>query len=107
MPAVDWSDARARMMLDPTVTNLNTGSFGALPRVIFERVTELRRCLAAEPMDFLVRRVPPLLWEAGERLARFVGADPSGEGAPACLDAFLQHGGGSRLPGGGAESRKR
>jgi len=24
----DWSAARARMMLDPTVTMLNTGSFG-------------------------------------------------------------------------------
>jgi isopenicillin-N epimerase len=76
MPAVDWSDARARMMLDPAATNLNTGSFGPLPRVVFERVTELRRHLAEEPMDFLLRRLPPLLWEARERLAGFVGADP-------------------------------
>jgi isopenicillin-N epimerase len=76
MAAVDWSDARARMMLDPTVTNLNTGSFGPLPRVVFERVTELRRRLAEEPMDFLNRRLPPLLWEARERLAGLVGADP-------------------------------
>jgi isopenicillin-N epimerase len=75
MPA-DWSDARARMLLDLNVTNLNTGSFGPLPRVVFERVTELRRRLAEEPMDFLVRRLPPLLWEARERLAHFVGADP-------------------------------
>ncbi len=76
MPSVNWSDARARMMLDPTVINLNTGSFGPLPRVVFERVTELRRRLAEEPMDFIVRQLPPLLWEARERLARFVGADP-------------------------------
>ena len=57
-----WTAARARMMLDPTTTNLNTGSFGPLPRVVFERVTELRQRLAAEPMDFLVRGLPPLLW---------------------------------------------
>jgi isopenicillin-N epimerase len=76
MPAVDWSDARSRMMLDPAVTNLNTGSFGPLPRVVFERVTGLRRRLAEEPMDFLNRWLPPLLWEARERLAGFVGADP-------------------------------
>jgi isopenicillin-N epimerase len=76
MPSVNWSDARARMMLDPTVINLNTGSFGPLPRVVFERVTELRRRLAEEPMDFIVRQLPPLLWEARKRLARFVGADP-------------------------------
>jgi isopenicillin-N epimerase len=77
MPAEFWSDARARMMLDPTVANLNTGSFGPLPRCVFERVTELRRRLAEEPMDFLVRWVPPLLWEARSRLAAFLGCPPT------------------------------
>jgi isopenicillin-N epimerase len=64
------------MLLDPTVANLNTGSFGPLPRVVFEKVTELRRRLAEEPMDFLLRQSPPLLWQARERLAQFLGADP-------------------------------
>jgi isopenicillin-N epimerase len=64
------------MLLDPAVTNLNTGSFGPLPRPVFERVTELRRLLAAGPMDFLLRQAPPLLWEARRRLADFVGGDP-------------------------------
>lgn len=72
-----WAAARAQMMLDPTVANLNTGSFGPLPRVVFERVTELRRRLAEEPMDFLVRDVPPLLREARARLAQFLSADPN------------------------------
>ena len=72
----DWADARAAVLLDPAVTMLNTGSFGPLPRPVFERVTELRRLLAAEPMDFLLRQAPPLLWEARRRLAAFVGADP-------------------------------
>jgi isopenicillin-N epimerase len=64
------------MLLDPTVINLNTGSFGPLPRVVFERATELRRRLAAEPMDFLIRQAPPLLWDARRRLAGFLGAEP-------------------------------
>lgn len=64
------------MLLDPTVINLNTGSFGPLPRAVFERATELRRRLAAEPMDFLIRQAPPLLWEARRRLADFLGAEP-------------------------------
>lgn len=64
------------MMLDPTVTNLNSGSFGPTPRPVFERVAELRRRLAAEPMDFLVRELPPLLWYARERLAAFLGTVP-------------------------------
>ncbi|HKI31663.1 MAG TPA: aminotransferase class V-fold PLP-dependent enzyme, partial [Gemmataceae bacterium] len=76
MPDAFWSHARSRMLLDPTVTNLNTGSFGPLPRCVFDRVTELRRQLAAEPMDFLLRTAPPLLWEARERLATFLGGDP-------------------------------
>ncbi len=76
MPSVSWSDARARMLLDPTVANLNTGSFGLLPRPVFERATELRRRLAEEPMDFFLRQGPPLLWRAREELAAFVGADP-------------------------------
>jgi isopenicillin-N epimerase len=72
----DWTAARAAMMLDPTVTNLNTGSFGPLPRVVFDRVIEIRRRLAAGPTDFFVRQLPPLLWEARMRLAAFLGADP-------------------------------
>src|SRR5271166_825059 len=71
-----WSAARAQMLLDPTVTNLNTGSFGPLPRPVFERANELRLLLAAEPMDFFIRRLPPLLWAARERLAQYLGGDP-------------------------------
>ncbi len=71
-----WTAARAAMLLDPTVANLNTGSFGPLPRVVFERVTQLRQRLAEEPMDFLLRGLPSLLWEARTRLAQFIGCDP-------------------------------
>src|SRR5947209_5988021 len=71
-----WAGARAQMMLDPSTTNLNTGSFGPSPRAVFERVTELRRQLAWEPMDFLVRKLPPLLWTARCRLTDFLGARP-------------------------------
>src|SRR5262249_44571949 len=71
-----WSDARAQMLLDPNVANLNTGSFGPLPRMVFEHATKLRQRLAEEPMDFLVRQVPPRLWQARERLAHFLGGDP-------------------------------
>ena len=76
MDSTFWEAARAQMLLDPSAVNLNTGSFGPLPRVVFERVTALRRRLAEEPMDFLLRQAPPLLWEARERLAAFIGGDP-------------------------------
>src|SRR5437588_7595779 len=75
--APDWGAARRQILLDPAVTMLNTGSFGPLPRPVFDRATELRRRLAAGPTDFLVRQAPPLLWEARERTAAFLGTDPT------------------------------
>ncbi|MFQ3649520.1 MAG: aminotransferase class V-fold PLP-dependent enzyme [Gemmataceae bacterium] len=72
----DWTAARAAMMLDPTVTNLNTGSFGPLPRVVRDRVTQLRDHLAAEPMDFLLRQQPELLWQARVALAAYLSVTP-------------------------------
>jgi isopenicillin-N epimerase len=72
----DAAEARSAMLLDDAVTNLNTGSFGPLPLAVFDRVTELRRRLAEEPMDFLLRAIPGLLWTARECLARWVGTDP-------------------------------
>lgn len=75
-PTSWWLAARSRMLLDPTAANLNTGSYGPLPRPVFEQVTQLRQQLAEEPVDFLVRRAPPLLWEARECLAGFLGANP-------------------------------
>jgi isopenicillin-N epimerase len=65
------------MLLMPGVANLTSGSFAPLPRTVFEQVTELRRQLAAEPMDFLDRKVPPLLWASRQRLADFLGGDPN------------------------------
>src|SRR2546428_9174499 len=72
----DWKAIREQVLLDATVANLNAGWFGPLPRVVFERVTELRRRLAEEPMDFFLRQAPPLLWQAREGLGQFIGADP-------------------------------
>jgi isopenicillin-N epimerase len=76
-PQPNWIAARRRIILDPTVTMLNTGSFGPLPEPVFDRATELRRRLAAGPTDFFVRQAPPLLWEARERAAAFLGAVPT------------------------------
>src|SRR5438034_246601 len=97
MASSDWAAARAAMLLDPAAINLNTGSFGPLSRIVFERVTDLRRRLAEEPMDFLVRAVPPLLWKATERLAAVVGGAP-----PRHPD-----GGGRRSCTGHADSERR
>src|SRR5258708_2643106 len=76
MPDAVLSAARSQMLLDPSVANLNTGSFGPLPRPVVDYATPLRKRLAEEPMDFFVRQSPPLLWNARERLASFLNVQP-------------------------------
>lgn len=67
---------RHHWLLDPDVVFLNHGSFGACPRVVLERQTELRAQLEAEPVRFFVHELEPLLDEARNRVADFVGARP-------------------------------
>jgi isopenicillin-N epimerase len=53
-------DLKSQWMLDPAVTFLNHGSFGAVPRVVFDQHTEWRRRIEAEPVEMLYRRAPEL-----------------------------------------------
>lgn len=66
----------ARWGLEPDVTFLNHGSFGAAPRAVLEAQGRLRQHLEAEPVRFFLRELEGLLDEARARLARFVGAQP-------------------------------
>lgn len=61
-------------LLDPDVTFLNHGSFGACPRSVLEVQSSLREQLEREPVHFFNRLYEPLLDAARERLAAFVGA---------------------------------
>jgi isopenicillin-N epimerase len=63
-------------LLDPEVTYLNHGSYGACPVPVFERYQELQRELERNPMAFLAREFDERLAQAREALAAFVGARP-------------------------------
>ncbi len=67
---------RREFLLDPDVTFLNHGSFGACPRAVFERYQEWQRELERQPVLFLARRVEGLLADARAALGGYVGADP-------------------------------
>jgi isopenicillin-N epimerase len=62
--------------LDPEVTFLNHGSFGACPRAVLEAQQELRDRLEREPVRFLWRELERRLDEARGALGAFVGAEP-------------------------------
>jgi isopenicillin-N epimerase len=70
-------DARLRdeFLLDPEVTFLNHGSFGACPRPVFERYQAWQLELERQPVLFLARRLEGLLADARAALAAYVDCD--------------------------------
>lgn len=62
--------------LDPGVSYLNHGSFGACPVAILEKQQHYREMMEREPVRFLVQQVEPLLHHSREVVSGFIGADP-------------------------------
>lgn len=73
----DWEDVRSRILMDASVTYLNTGSFGLLPKVVFQNLMRLRCQLAERPAELMLNRLPALLDQAREQLARFLCGNSS------------------------------
>ena len=64
-------------LLDPDVTFLNHGSFGACPRPVMDDQQRWRERLEHEPVRFLARDLEGLMDEARRKVAAFLGADPT------------------------------
>ncbi|MEZ4667172.1 MAG: aminotransferase class V-fold PLP-dependent enzyme [Anaerolineae bacterium] len=62
-------------LLDPTVTFLNHGSFGACPIPVFETYQNWQRELERQPVEFLGRRADELLAEARAKLGMYLNAN--------------------------------
>lgn len=62
-------------LLDPGVTFLNHGAFGACPRTVLEVQAEWRARLERQPLQFLVRELEGYLDAARGALAEFAGAE--------------------------------
>jgi isopenicillin-N epimerase len=69
------SSFRGLWTLDPAITFLNHGSFGACPRPVLEVQSEIRARLEREPVRFFVREYERLLDEARAVVATLLGAD--------------------------------
>jgi isopenicillin-N epimerase len=81
-PTANWTpgtrEIRARWGLDPEVTFLNNGSFGATPTVVLDAVRQVQLEMEAEPVRFFARELPGRIAVARTAVAEFVGADPAG-----------------------------
>lgn len=60
-------------MLDPSVTFLNHGSFGATPKPVFEEYQRWQRELENQPVEFLGRRITSLMAESRSALGHYLG----------------------------------
>ena len=69
---------RSPWLLEPTVSYLNHGSFGACPEPVLEAQRVWRERLEAEPVRFLDRELEAQLDEVRQRVGAFLNADPEG-----------------------------
>ena len=77
-PAAPARDLARHWTLDPAITYLNHGSFGACPRPVLEAQQALRDQLEREPARFFNREAPVLLAAARKELAQFLNAPAAG-----------------------------
>ena len=71
--AGDVRSLRKEFLLDPEVTFLNHGSFGACPEPVMRTCESWARELERNPVEFLLRRATGLVRSATEALADHVG----------------------------------
>jgi len=68
--------SRKGWQLDPDLTFLNHGSFGACPAAVLDAQTAWRERMERDPVRFLAADLEPLLDSARGALGTFLGADP-------------------------------
>ncbi len=66
---------KPQFLLDPNITFLNHGSFGACPKPIFEEYQRLQLELETEPVFFIQKKQPEYLKIAKDRLSKYVGCE--------------------------------
>lgn len=66
---------KTHFLLDPAITFLNHGSFGATPQPVFEAKIGFQREMEADPVHFIQKKLPIYLKEAKRPLAEFLGCE--------------------------------
>lgn len=66
---------KSQFLLNPEITFLNHGSFGACPKPILENYQYWQNELEREPVQFILKKAPIYLQTAKEAVAQFMGCD--------------------------------
>jgi isopenicillin-N epimerase len=67
---------RELFLIDPAITFLNHGSFGACPRPVFDTYQQWQHEMERQPVEFLGRRAVELLAEARQALGAYLNVNP-------------------------------
>jgi isopenicillin-N epimerase len=70
------SNLRSQFLLDPEITYLNFGSFGACSKPVFEEYLQWQRELETEPVQFITVNGPRYLKHSREALSSYIHCDP-------------------------------
>ena len=65
-------EMREQFLLDPKITFLNHGSFGACPNVVFEDYQKWQSILEREPVDFLLRKYKHHITKARQDIGKYL-----------------------------------
>ena len=68
---------KLQFLLDPEITFLNHGSFGACPKPIFEEFQRFQLELETEPVFFIQKKMSGYLKTAKQRLSKYIGCKPT------------------------------
>jgi isopenicillin-N epimerase len=69
------NDIKHQFLLNPEVTYLNHGSYGACPKPIFDDYQKWQRALEFEPVQFISKKREEALLISKKALAKYVGCD--------------------------------
>lgn len=69
----NMSTIKEAFLLDPQITFLNFGSFGACPKPIFEKYQQIQLAMERDPVRFMVKSGIDQLNQARKDLANYVG----------------------------------
>ncbi len=76
LPSID-EDLKSTWWLDQQTVYLNHGSFGPMPRHVYEAQRDLMERCQRQPMNFFLRELRPAWLASRQTLADFVGTSPA------------------------------